>query len=104
MKRFSFALSPLGLAGLVSSFLFFTTCEPKSTTYEPTYSVDTSQKRTLLYGVPTQAYYDMHAPFVNYLNEHLQDIHIQLVASSDFSEYIDKLNEGVFDLAIANGV
>jgi len=104
MKRYFFVLSPFGLAGLVFSFLLLTTCNPKSTTYEPTYSVDSGQKKTLLFGAPTQSYYEMYGPFVTYLNDHLPGLHIQTVASSNFSDYVDKLNARSFDIAMANGI
>ena len=96
--------TPFSFAALVLFILLFSACRSKLNAYEPTYSVDSSQKKTLLYGVPTQAYYEIHTPFVNYLNERLHDIHIQIVSSTDFSVYVDKLNKGFFDLAIANGI
>jgi phosphonate transport system substrate-binding protein len=84
--------------------LLFSSCKSKTTHYEPTYLNDTPQKKILVYGVPTQAYYEIHAAFVKYLNERLPNTHIRIVASSDFSEYVEKLNSGFFDLAIANGI
>jgi phosphonate transport system substrate-binding protein len=104
MKGKFLSSDPCSLTGLLFFLLLVTGCKSKANSYEPTYSVDTSQKKTLLYGVPTQAYYETHTAFVNYLNEHLQDIHLQIVASSDFSIYVDKVNKGVFELAIANGI
>jgi phosphonate transport system substrate-binding protein len=94
----------LFLPGIIFMSILFTACKSKTNTYEPRYSEDSTQKKTLLYGVPTQAYYELHTAFVNYLNQHLPGIHIQIVASSDFSEYVDKLNKGLFDLALANGI
>ncbi|MFL5739881.1 MAG: phosphate/phosphite/phosphonate ABC transporter substrate-binding protein [Flavisolibacter sp.] len=104
MKGYFFALSPFSLAGIVFSVLLLTTCKPKSTTYEPTYSIDSGQKKTLLYGVPTQSYYEIHTAFVTYLNDHLPGLHIQTVASSNFSAYVGKVNARFFDLALANGI
>jgi phosphonate transport system substrate-binding protein len=104
MKRYFFVLGPFGLAGLVFSFLLSTTCKPKSTTYEPTYSIDSVQKKTLLFGVPTQSFYEMNAALVTYLNDRLPGSQIQTVASSNFSVYVDKLNARSFDVAMANGI
>jgi phosphonate transport system substrate-binding protein len=104
MKRFFFLLGPFGLAGLFFIFLLFTTCKQKSTTYEPTYSIDSGQKKTLLYGVPTQSYYEMNAAFVTYLNDHLPGLHIRTVASSNFSAYVDNFNARAFDIALTNGI
>ena len=95
---------PFSFAALVSFILLFGGCRSKANSYEPTYSLDSSQKKALSYGVPTQAYYETYSPFVNYLNEHLQGIHIQIVASSDFSAYVQKVSNRQFDMAIANGI
>src|SRR5947207_1633315 len=104
MKSYFFALRPFSLAGLVFSLLLFATCKPKSTTYEPTYSIDSGQKKTLLYGVPTQSFYEIHAAFVAYLNDHLPGIHIRVVATSNFLTYVDNFNARAFDIALANGI
>ena len=104
MKGNFFLVKPFCSAGPLLFFLLFNSCKSNTTTYEPTYSIDTLQNKTLLYGVPTQAYYKMHTPFVNFLNEHLPGSHIQIVASSDFTAYVDKVTKGVFELAIANGI
>jgi phosphonate transport system substrate-binding protein len=97
-------LKPFRLTALVLLLLCVTACRSKSKKYEPTYSVDSMHRKTLLYGVPTQAYYEMHSAFVKYLNDHLKGINIQIVASSNFSTYVDKVNKRFFDLAIANGI
>jgi phosphonate transport system substrate-binding protein len=97
-------VSPFSFAALFFFFVLINGCRSKQNSYEPTYSVDSSHKQTLTYGVPTQSYYEMHTPFVNYLNERLQDIRIQIVSSADFSAYVTKVNNRQFDLAIANGL
>jgi len=104
MKGYFFFLRPFSLAGLVLFFLLFATCKPKSNPYEPKYSLDSAQKKTLSYGVPTQSYYEIHSAFVTYLNDHLPNLHIQTIASSNFSAYIDKVKGRSFDLALANGI
>jgi len=92
------------LTAIIFLITLFYNCKGKTKIYEPTYSVDTLQKKTLLYGVPTQAHYETHSAIVNYLNDHLKEVHIRLVASSEFTEYVSKVNNGFFDLAIANGL
>jgi phosphonate transport system substrate-binding protein len=104
MKGYFFVFSPFSLAGLLLSFFLLTTCKPKATGYEPTYAADSAQKKTLLYGVPTQSYYEIHAGFVKYLNDHLPGLEIRIVASSNFLGYFDKIKARVFDLALANGI
>jgi phosphonate transport system substrate-binding protein len=104
MKGKYFLAMPFSFPALVLFILLFSACRQKTNSYEPTYSLDSSHKKTLSYGVPTQAYFQTYSPFVNYLNEHLQGIHIQIVASSDFSAYVKKVNNRQFDLAIANGI
>ena len=104
MKRYFFVLRPFGLAGLVFSFLLFTTCKSKSTTYEPTFSIDSSQKKTLLYGVATQAFYELNTSLVKYLNEHLEGASLKIVANSSFSVYVDKVKNRYFDVTGGNGI
>ena len=104
MKGKYFLVKPFSFPALVLFILLFSACRQKTNSYEPTYSIDSSQKKTLSYGVPTQAFYETYSSFVNYLNEHLQGIHIQIVASSDFSAYVQKVSNRQFDLAIANGI
>jgi len=92
------------IAGLVFSFILFTTCKPKSPAYEPTYSIDSAQKKTLLLGLPTQSYYELWAAYVSYLNDHLPGVHIQTVASPNFLAYVDSLNARTFDILLTNGI
>ena len=94
----------LFLNGIIFLSILCNSCKEKTKGYEPTYSVNNPQKKTLLFAVPTQAFYEMNAPLVNYLNQHLQDVRIQMVAGSDFAAYIDRLNKGLFDLATPNGI
>jgi len=79
-------------------------CNSADKRYEPSYSVDSSSKKILLFGVPTQSYYGITESFVNYLNQHLNGLQIQTVASSSFSGYNEKLDKGYFDITIVNGM
>jgi len=98
MKGKLFFLFPLVFS------ILFNCCRSKANYYEHRYSEDTSIKKTLVYAVPTQAYYEMHAAFVKYLNERTPGTHIRIAASTDFSAYVNKMNSGLFDLASANGI
>jgi len=104
MKEIFFFLKQVSFAGLMVCLLFFSACKPKTKSYEPSYGVDTSQKKVLVFGVSTQAFYELNTPFVNYLNERLDGIQVKIVANSQFSTYVDKLKNGLFDLAGANGI
>src|SRR5829696_9186001 len=104
MRRKVLVFRRLFLRGIICMSVICNSCKGENKNYEPTYSVDTPQKKTLLYAVPTQAYYEMHTAFVNYLNEHLTGTHIHIVASPDFSAYVEKVNNRLFDLAIGNGI
>jgi phosphonate transport system substrate-binding protein len=104
MKAKSFFLLHFDIGLLMLLLMVFSACRPKTNHYEPTYMKDSTEKKTLLYGVPTQAFYEMHIAFVKYLNERLPKAHIQIVASPSFSAYISKMNKGFFDLADANGI
>ena len=104
MKEIFFFLKQFSVAGLMLCLLFFSACRSKTNSYEPSYGVDTSQKKVLVFGVSTQAFYQLNTPFVNYLNERLDGIQVKIVASSELSTYVDKLKNGLFDLAGANGI
>jgi len=104
MKEIFFFLKQFSVAGLMLCLLFFSACRSKTNSYEPSYGVDTSQKKVLVFGVSTQAFYELNTPFVNYLNERLDGIQVKIVANSQFSTYVDKLKNGLFDLAGANGI
>jgi len=104
MRRKVLVFRRFFLRGIICMSVICNSCKGENKNYEPTYSVDTLQNKTLLYGVPTQAHYGMHAAFVKYLNDHISAIHIRTVASSNFSAYVDKLNGRFFDVALANGV
>jgi len=89
---------------LILCLLLFHACRSKVNNYAPVYSEDSTKSNALIFGVSTQAFYELNTPFVNYLNERLDGVHIQIVASSYFSTYVDKLKNGYFDLAGANGI
>src|SRR5215217_159970 len=90
--------------GLSCAVVLWLGCNSAKDKYEPRYSQDSSSKNFLLFGVPTQSYYEITDLFVNYLNQHLKGVQIQTVASSSFSGYNEKLDEGYFDITIANGM
>src|SRR5437764_4702364 len=104
MKRKFIFLKQFRFAELMLCLLLFSTCRSKTNSYEPVYAEDSTQKKVLIYGVSTQAFYELNTPFVQYLNERLDGTRIQIVASSYFSTYVDKLKNRLFDLAGANGI
>jgi len=79
-------------------------CNSVDNHYEPSYSVDSSTKTFLLFVVPTQSYYEITDLFVNYLNQNLKEVQLKTVASSSFSGYNEKLDQGYFDVTIVNGM
>jgi phosphonate transport system substrate-binding protein len=89
---------------LVFAFFFFSDCKQKRENYQPTFSVDTAAKKVLLFGVPTQSYYEITDLFVKYLNKRLDGVQVQTVGVSNFLGYMDKLDQGYFDFTIANGM
>jgi phosphonate transport system substrate-binding protein len=103
MKRQLFLLKRLSLPGIFLTLILCQTCKTKTEIYKPTYSADVSSKKVLLFGVPTQSYYEIHNLFVNYLNDHLQGARVQTVAAANFLGYMDKLDHQYFDITIANG-
>src|SRR4051812_12464982 len=103
MKSNVFLLKWLFLAGIICALVLCNSCKAKTKGYEPAYSADASPKKILLFGVPTQSYYDIYDLLVNYLNERLQGAQLQTVAASNFVGYMDKLDDQYFDFTIVNG-
>src|SRR4051794_39700237 len=73
---------------ILFALLFFSNCGPKRQNYEPAYS-NTSTQKNLLFGVPTQSYYEICDLFVKYFNDRLDGPEIQTVGESNFLEYIE---------------
>ncbi len=90
--------------GFSCTVVLWVGCNSTKDKYEPRYSLDSSSKNFLLFGVPTQSYYEITDLFVNYLNQHLKGLQIQTVASSSFSAYNEKLDKSYFDMTVVNGM
>lgn len=82
----------------------FIGCKSKTIHYQPAYTSDKEAKKVLLFGVPSQSYYELCDSLVRYLNEHLQGVQVQTVASSTFAFYNEKLDHRYYDFTIANGM
>lgn len=54
-------------------------------------------------GVPGQSFFETADLLVQYLNEHLDSVTIQMVACADINDYQTKLRNGDFDATIING-
>ncbi|HET7896727.1 MAG TPA: phosphate/phosphite/phosphonate ABC transporter substrate-binding protein, partial [Flavisolibacter sp.] len=104
MKNTRIYLALLLPFAMIAALFWCAGCQPKSVHYEPLFSTDTTTAKTLLWGVPTQSYYEITDLFVKYLNERLKDVKVQTVASSTFKRFMEKLDSGDFDLTIANGI
>jgi phosphonate transport system substrate-binding protein len=94
----------LALLPLIYGFIILNSCKQKRKSYQPTFSADNPAKKILLFGVPTQSYYEITDLFVKYLNERLEGAQVQTVGISNFMGYMDKLDSGYFDFTIANGM
>ena len=79
-------------------------CKPKALHYEPAYANDTKEKRVFLFGVPSQAYYELTDSIVKYLNDRLHGIRVQAVGTSSYSKYNQQLAQGYYDLTIVSGI
>ena len=104
MKSRLFLTKRLLLWGVVCAFLCCSSCKQKNPPYEPTYTIDSSATKILLFGVPAQSYYEVTDLFIKYLNKKLVGAQIQTVASSNFLEYMDKMNDRYYGFAIVNGM
>ena len=103
MKGIFFSVRPFCFASLMFLLVLISGCRSKTNNYEPVYSEDSLQTKTLLYGVSTHAFHELNTAFAKYLNERLDSARFELVASSYFSAYVDKLEKRYFDMAGANG-
>ena len=104
MKSRIFFQALLLMFGMICMITFGSGCRSNNHQYEPTYSRDTLAQKILLFGVPSQSYYEVTSQFVNYLNRYLKDVQVQAVASSSFLGYNDKLDQGYYDFTIVSGV
>jgi phosphonate transport system substrate-binding protein len=104
MYNKSYFLKYLVFPGILITFAFCSGCKAKAKPYEPVYTTDVSPKKVLLFGVPTQSYFEIHDLFVKYLNERLKGAEVQTVAISNFMGYNDKLDNRYFDITIVNGM
>jgi phosphonate transport system substrate-binding protein len=84
--------------------MLFHNCMSGSETYEPTYTADTSQKKILIFGVATQAFFVIYDEFVKYLNARLKGAEVQLVGSSHFLGFVEKVENRDFTFTIGNGI
>ncbi|MES1225596.1 MAG: hypothetical protein ABUT20_59505, partial [Bacteroidota bacterium] len=74
-NRFCFKGPFVMLAAAIVCIIFlFDGCRSKVKNYEPTYQAGSGSKKVLLFGLPGQPYYELTAPLVKYLNEHLKNI------------------------------
>jgi phosphonate transport system substrate-binding protein len=105
MRQFSFANFILCIAYL---FLVFTGCDTgnaeKNSGYRPFFSSDTSKNRTLLFGFPSFSYSETAAPFIKYLNNHLNGIEIKMKACASFEEYLRDMEHNEYDITLINGI
>jgi phosphonate transport system substrate-binding protein len=72
--------------------------------YEPSFSVDSTHKKVLTWGVNTPGYYELFGPLINYLNARIKNIHIQLIGSSNFEDYVRRLGKKEFDITTLSGI
>lgn len=71
--------------------------------YTPTFEAADGGRKVLTLGVPGQSFYESTDLLVQYLNDHLDGVRIQTVASVSMDEYEEKLRNGYFDLTVING-
>jgi phosphonate transport system substrate-binding protein len=104
MKSKPFLFKPLFLFGLICTLILCDGCKSKAKHYEPTYSNDSSTKKILLFGVPTQSDFELTDLLVKYLNKRLMGAQIQTVGSSNFLDYMKKIDDRYFGFTTVNGI
>jgi len=72
--------------------------------YSPTFEAVAANRKVLTMGVPGPSFYDATNLVVQYLNNHLDGVKIQTVASAGIDDYQEKLRNGYFDLTFINGL
>ena len=91
------------LSGTIFILCWGANCKSRTNHYEPTYSADTSTQN-ILFGVPSQSYYEVTDLFVSYLNDHLKGVRVQAVASPSFVAFNEKLDQDYYDFTIVSGM
>jgi phosphonate transport system substrate-binding protein len=71
--------------------------------YRPTFVSAQHNKRELIFGTPSLAYFETTDLIMKYLSEHLDSIRIRTVACRSIEDYEDKLRKGYFDFTVING-
>lgn len=104
MKSKDLLFNWLFLPGIIFFSVFCHSCRQKNKVYEPSFSTDTSLNKILLFGVSTQSYYETTDLFVDYVKQHLNGVQLKTVSSSNFSNYIGKLDARDFHMCMANGI
>ena len=77
---------------------------PDKDHYRPTFAnAAPGNRRELIFGAPSLAYYETTDLLIKYLNTHLETVHIRTVACTSVEDYEDKLRKGFFDFTAING-
>jgi phosphonate transport system substrate-binding protein len=113
MRNHFFALKRIVPAFLCGKIIFgllltlpITGCfdsSPPAGQYGPVFSPDSSEKKTLIFGVSTLAFYEMTDLFVKYLNDHLTSAKVKAIACSNLPDFTNKLKLHYFDFTVING-
>jgi ABC-type phosphate/phosphonate transport system substrate-binding protein len=90
---------------LLFSILFYG-CNHKESTvpYQPVFSSDTSEIKTLVWGFPSFSYCQNAELIVQFLNKHLTGAHIVVKSCVSWDEYVEHLNKNEYDLTLVNGI
>jgi phosphonate transport system substrate-binding protein len=83
--------------------LLLASCNGHYKNYEPTFGADSSNKKVLIFGLPNLSSYGDCDLFIKYLNKHLSNAKIRVLACSDADDYLDKVKKRAFDFTIING-
>lgn len=72
--------------------------------YRPTFAnAAPGNRRELLFGASSLAFYETTDPLVKYLNAHLDSVRIRTVACTSVEDYEDKIRRRLFDFTTING-
>jgi phosphonate transport system substrate-binding protein len=93
--------------GFFFTMIFLSGCgaSPEKVQYRPRFAIDSTVKKTIIFGVPNPIFYDEESKLVKYLNERLGgSVQVRCVAYRSLDAYLAQLNDGKFDFTICNGV
>jgi phosphonate transport system substrate-binding protein len=92
------------MSGMLALAVLLAACTHQdSEHYRPTFTSAAGNKREVVFGAPSLAYFETTDLVIKYLNAHLDSATVRTVACTSVEDYEDKLRRGYFDFTVING-